>query len=970
VGTFTGKQGWLAVACALAPSVACAAGLGKITVHSALGQPLRAEIEVVSLQPGEAENLIAKLAPAAAFRQADIEYNGALQSVKFAVERRPGGGYVVAMSSAQPLNEPYVDMLVEMNWASGKLLREYTFLLDPPEYHAPTLAAAPQARPAVQATPAPVPVSPAPQAQASEAAAPPQAPAEAAQAAPAQAAPAEPAAQAAQTEAPVTEASGETTAQAAADAVKPPEERELVSEPPKTEVTYEVKHGDTLGKIALRNKVQGVTLQQMLVALFRANQEAFVGDNMNRLRAGKIITLPGKEQMAAVGAQDARRFVGAQMADFADYRRSLGLAVAEAPAHSDAGRQTSGKIASAPEQQSAPAKEPAKDQLRLSSGADAKRGGNAAATAAGDDAAAKDKALKDANERVAMLEKNVADMQKLLALKSGTGAQAQQQAEAAKAAPAAKAAAPTPPAPAAKAAAEIIAKAPAAPPAAKAAEPAPAAKSAPTQVAQAAPAAAPKAVEAPKAAETARTEPAKAEPAKATDAVKVPETPKAAVATAAKAAPKAPPPPPAPDVLGELLASDYTIPGGAGLAVVLLGYAAYAWRKKKREASAATELSGAPSSDANSVFGTSGGQNIDTASSSFQSDFSQSGMGKIDSEEIDPIAEADVYMAYGRDAQAEEILKEALTKDSSRPAIRLKLLEIYANRKDTKAFQEAAGALKSVTGGSGPEWDKALSLGRSIDPQNSMYAGGAAPDVTVPDLSPPPAPVMPDLLLPTTEAPAAALDFNLDLGGPAAGSSAPDIALDAEPASAASASGGLDFDLGLGGGDKSSSEKSDFSPSGTLIIDAPFAPASESAAADAPLNFDLELPGTGTSAPASTLAAPAAPPAPAVADGMIEFDLGGLPGAGAEAQPEPAKAPALDLSAISLDMGAEPAEAASGGTPDPRWQEVATKLDLAKAYDEMGDKDGARELLKEVVKEGDTAQQQRAQSMLQALGAA
>ena len=81
------------------------------------------------------------------------------------------------------------------------------------------------------------------------------------------------------------------------------------------------------------------------------------------------------------------------------------------------------------------------------------------------------------------------------------------------------------------------------------------------------------------------------------------------------------------------------------------------------------------------------------------------------------------------------------------------------------------------------------------------------------------------------------------------------------------------------------------------------------------------------------------------------------------------KAPALDLmSAISLDLGTPGGGNGSGGAPDARWQEVATKLDLAKAYEEMGDKDGARELLKEVVKEGDATQQQKAQTMLQALG--
>ncbi|HZR67673.1 MAG TPA: FimV/HubP family polar landmark protein [Burkholderiales bacterium] len=953
MGSFTAKHGWLAVACALAPGYACAAGLGKITVQSALGQPLRAEIEVVSLQQGEADSLNAKLAAIAAFRQADIEFNPVLQSVKFTVEPRPGGKLVVLMSSTQPINEPYVDMLVEVNWASGRLLREYTFLLDPPEYRAPTLTAAkqPSAAPAAAPAPAPMAAAPAPQAPAAQAAA----PAESAPAAPAestaQSEPKEPA-QGGEPAAP-----GETTAQPAAEAPKAPEEHELASEA-KPAATYEVKRGDTLSKIALRNKVDGLTLQQMLVALFRANQEAFVGDNMNRLRAGKIITIPDKEEMAAVGTGDARRFVSAQMADFNDYRRSLGLAVAEAPARADAGRQAGGKIGSPGEQQAAAPKEPAKDQLRLSSG-DAKAGGNAAAVAAADDAAAKDKALKEANERVAMLEKNVADMQRLLALKSGAGAQAQQQAEAAKAAapaPAAKAA----PAPAAKAApapvpAPVVAAQPApapAPAAAKAPDPAPAAKSAPTQVAQATPpGAAPKVPEAPKAPE----------------AAKAPEAPK--VAAAPKAAPKAAPPSaPAPDLVDELLANDYTIPGGAGLAVVLLGYAAYAWRKKKREAGAATELSGAPSSDANSVFGTSGGQSIDTGSSSFQSDFSQSGIGKIDTEEIDPIAEADVYMAYGRDAQAEEILKEALAKDSGRPAIRLKLLEIYANRKDTRAFQDSVGELQSITGGQGPEWDKAMSLGRGIDPQNAMYGGAGAPEVTTPDLAAAPAaPMMPDLVLPSTETPAAALDFNLDLGSGTPAEQTPDIALDAEPMAAA-APGGLDFDLGLGG-DRPAQEQSDFSPGGTLIIDSPFAPEAAPAGADAPLNFDLELP---AAAPAP-IAAPAAPVAAASAggDGMIEFDLGGLPGAAPEPQAEPAKAPAIDLSAIDLDIGAEPAaEAPSGGAPDPRWQEVATKLDLAKAYDEMGDKDGARELLKEVVKEGDTAQQQRAQSMLQTLGAA
>jgi pilus assembly protein FimV len=169
---------------------------------------------------------------------------------------------------------------------------------------------------------------------------------------------------------------------------------------------------------------------------------------------------------------------------------------------------------------------------------------------------------------------------------------------------------------------------------------------------------------------------------------------------------------------------------------------------------------------------------------------------------------------------------------------------------------------------------------------------------------------------------------------------------------AEAAPSGLDFDLGLGG------QKPAEAPT--------LAPADAAPAADAGLSIDFNLP--GSDAPAAP-AMEAAPAAPAAADsGGIDFDLN-IPGA-SEAVPEAAAAPALDLGGISLDLSTPGGNGngSGGAAPDPRWQEVATKLDLAKAYEEMGDKDGARELLKEVVKEGDTAQQQQAQTMLQALG--
>eukprot|EP01034_Spumella_vulgaris_P030560 gene30560-37798_t len=131
--TFALKTLASAVACAVLLSPAAnAAGLGKLTVLSSLGQPLRAEIELTAVTPEEASGLAAKLAPADAFRLANIEFNPALLSLRFEVDQRNGRQFI-RVSSTQPVNEPFVDMLLELSWTGGRLVREYTFLLDPAE---------------------------------------------------------------------------------------------------------------------------------------------------------------------------------------------------------------------------------------------------------------------------------------------------------------------------------------------------------------------------------------------------------------------------------------------------------------------------------------------------------------------------------------------------------------------------------------------------------------------------------------------------------------------------------------------------------------------------------------------------------------------------------------------------------------------------------------------------------------------
>ena len=1007
MGKFASKTCLVAVVSLILPSLACAAGLGKLSVLSALGQPLRAEIEIVSLQRGEGDTLAARLAPGETFRQANIDLNPALMSVKFAVERRPSGQYVMTLASGQAINEPFIDMLVELNWANGRLVREYTFLLDPPEYAGPKkLEPIRSAQLAVAATPEPVasakavPVEPVRAASADLGPAISGVPVE--PIAPVQTAAAEPAAPApgatgesAETTPGATGESAETIQVQVLPADAEPAEpvpvqvdaapaaeapAELVQEPGISN-TYEVVRGDTLSKIAIRNQVEGVTLQQMLVALFRANQEAFVADNMNRLHAGKIISIPDKDAAGAVATADARRIVSAQYADFNEYRRSLGIAVASTAAPQGGGRQVSGQIGAPKEEKPAPSKEPPKDELRLSRADDAKRGAKAAGTAAADDLAAKDNALKEANERIALLEKNLQDMQKLAQIKSQTGAQLQQQAEAAKAAPAPKAAEPAKVMPAAKAEApkgpEPAKAAPKAPEVAKAPEPAKAPLAVRTpEIAKASePAKAPEAAKASaaKTPEVAKTpEPAKApEGAKAPDTAKAPEPAKSpesaaqapgpakteAAKTTPKAGTKTVPPPIEASLADELLDNPLALGGAGGAVVLLAGYAAYAWRRKRNSRFENSIMSVVPS-DADSVLGSVGGRNVDTSSSSLQSDFSQGSIGKVDTEEIDPIAEADVYMAYGRDAQAEEILKDALTKDSSRQSIRVKLLEIYANRKDTRAFEATANELRAATGGRGAEWEKVAGLGLSIDPANALYGGkpGNAPQgfnetAQMPAFGTNTAqmPAFSTSTEPTLE-PAAPLNIDFDIGTTTSGGPAPlpDLDLGIGSASAAESAAGLDFDLGLGG---------DKFVGGTTAAATAHQPA-VSATPEPALSIDFNLP-IGVAA--------AAPALPAVDLGGIDFDLG-TPSSGDEAKTEEPNAPSVDLAAISLDLGAPGGGNGSGAAPDARWQEVATKLDLAKAYEEMGDKDGARELLKEVVKEGDAAQQQQAQTMLQALG--
>jgi len=855
----------IAAAFWLASPMVRAAGLGQLSVISPLGQPLNAEIEIVSLQPGEEEGLVARLASPDAFRAAGIDFNPALVTARFAIERR-GGRPLLRVRTTQPVNDPFLEILVELQWTTGRLVREYTVLLDPPEYRGPqAIAAAPAARATPAAAPEPKPAeAPAAQPAPEPARAPAPAPLEAKPlpSVPARAAEPAPAAEA-QVEKP---AAAEAEKPAAAEAEKPA--AEPVGEPAAAEEgKVAVKKGDTLSEIARQNLPRGANLNQMLIAIYRANEDAFIRKNVNLLRAGRILDIPGAEAVSAIDPEEAKRLVQAHMDDFAVYRSRLAAASTSVEAPGGR-REAEGKIEPKPE---APAAAP-RDQVRLSKADPSKPAAPASRAAREDDAVARERALKEAQSRVTDLEKNVTDLQKLLEMKNQQLAELEKRAQA-KPAPVVPVPAPVAPKP--------VAEAP---------KPAP---------------------EAPK---------------------PVPQAPKPPV-QAAKPQPKPAPPPPEPSIVDEFLDNPIALAGLGGVIVLLAGYGVWTWRKKKTtQARFQDSVLGAASTT-----GSSTGTGAALAAQSVSQGSLSQPLAGMEADEVDPIAEADVYMAYGRDAQAEEILKEALQKDAKRTAVHSKLLEIYANRRDVTAFEQTALKLKSLTNGSGPEWDKAAALGRSIDPQNGLYGGGAAPAAA-----------------PAAAAAAAApnLDFDLSATSTQQAAILPEFSIDEPKAPPLSA---LDFDLDAApAAAAGASAKSDFSPGGTLIMGE--RPGERTVTS---VDFNLDI--TGSSEAKSAGAAPSA-------NGGLDFDIS-LDLGGEEKKPEPDKTAApMDLSSISLDLGIASEPSGSPAGTDPKWQEVATKLDLAKAYEEMGDKDGARELLNEVLKDGDSVQKGQAQQLLAKLG--
>jgi len=457
----------------------------------------------------------------------------------------------------------------------------------------------------------------------------------------------------------------------------------------------------------------------------------------------------------------------------------------------------------------------------------------------------------------------------------------------------------------------------------------------------------------------------------------------AAVSKPAAAKPAAKPaaaPPPETSLVDDLLDNPFVL-GGAGLiALLAAGFGFYKVQQRKKTTQVDSSfLESRLQPD--SFFGASGGQRIDTNEGGVTGSSMVYSPSQLDAAgDVDPVAEADVYLAYGRDLQAEEILKEALRTQPQRVAIHTKLLEIYAKRRDGKAFELIATEAYGITHGEGADWEKICELGRELDAGNSLYSPGGQPSegavaavAAAGAASVANASMATQIISAPAEDAAAQPDIDLDLDF-SLGDDEPVAAVAATPEASertqavnvpATAAPQPVFDrtqtveapppvpaldLDFGGGDSPAAAHAAPEPA---TLDAPDLVIDEHT-----LNFDV------------TPVPPAPPPAPVVAapaaaakdDGMLEFDLGAisldLP------DKKEAEAPTAAVGEETEAPTTAGAPLSTAGFDDAGGDPLATKLALAQEFNAIGDPDGARTLAQEVIAEASGELKTAAQKFL------
>jgi pilus assembly protein FimV len=590
-----------------------AMGLGEIEMQSALNQPMQAEIDLTSSAGTDLKDIKVSVATLAAHQRAGLTKTPILSDFRFHVEKGADGNAIVRVTSTDPVREPYLEFMLELDWPKGHLLRQYTVLVDPPvTMPAVTPVTAPaRTQAALRAPDRPL------------------------------------------TETPVTlppvAAAPVATAPAVAPAPVTPAAATRESAPATREIGP-IRRTDTLWSIAQQLRPDGsVSVPQVMQALLRANPDAFMGGNINRMKLGATLRVPSVDEMRAMSAQQAAAestrqnrewqaeiSAGSQQAA-ADNQAPLDTAGSPAQASTPAAAHLTLVAPESKDVDSAAAAGDAPNPDEKSAQGDKLEQQLALATEAAEASQAQSAELQS---RVSDLEQQVNTMKRLLELKDNALAQLQQ-----------KSAQQTP-----------EDRKPAAQPAAK----------------------------------PAAVTPASVRPAAESRGVM------------------------AQIVNNPLLA------GGAAIAVLLLGVLLRLISRKRnpegfdedmtlesRMAQQGDSREPAPAFDS-----------LDVTVPRYQEEELQAPVPGHDS---DPLTEADVYIAYGRIQQAEELLHKALELDPDNDDLRLKLLEVYHASGNVAAFVQAAGEFHDGVTEDDERWMQVAEMGYALDPGNELFHA-ATPD--------------------------------------------------------------------------------------------------------------------------------------------------------------------------------------------------------------------------------------------------
>lgn len=677
-----------------------ALGFGRVHVHSALGEPLRAEIELNGIQ---GDTVQAGLAPASAYSQRNLEYSPTVGDIRSQLLQTADGRVLMRLRSSRPIAEPFVDLVVRAADAGGHVVKDFSLLLDPPK------GAAPAPQPQYAAAPSPR------QAQQIEEAVPAQDYYPSAQRQMPRGLPATPAVRTrrsypvyndyAADDADLVSArpkakrravadSGQIAAQAmkrsrARSGPYASGSRATASQRHIPAHAVRVRYGQTASGIALSRRQPGATLSQMLVALVQANPHAFIDGNVHRLRAGAVLHMPTRAQVQAISAAEARQML-ARNQGVVTYQSRMAHApvTLEKPAYTV--KDTASASTTSP---AAVVTQPPAPPVVSSTPDTTNR------------VAARPEVVEDTANHSPVVVTSVPLV----------------------APSAAKAVTPVQPPSAVQVPDVVVAPASATDPVVT---PLAAASATETNLT-------------PKEGGELVEDPNALPPLPAglsmptASAVEMPAVPEPVVAPAPVEDAKHREPTDGSSSYLQSLFDDPLILGGGVALLALLGGWGY-MQTRRRRADRSRWMNAEKDKGRDSVQfeltgfarpgGGAGGRLSElTQMQNGNSEFMYSAMEYSHSQlrhagdEIDAVMEADVYLAYGRDTQAEEILKDAINNRPTWVAAHAKLLEIYRSRRDTKAYAETAATVKALTHAKGPEWTLARSNGLALDPDNPLY---------------------------------------------------------------------------------------------------------------------------------------------------------------------------------------------------------------------------------------------------------